>query len=76
MLESMLTVALEQYVIDDEIIGNCCKVLKGIEVDDEHLAMDVIKAVVFLGTTWSPPYHETHANGILPEQWGFRQKKS
>ena len=27
MLESMLTVAYEQYVIDDEIIGMCCKVL-------------------------------------------------
>ena len=45
MLESMLTIALEQFVIDDEIIGNCCKVLKGIEVDEEHLAMDVIKSV-------------------------------
>ena len=38
MLESMLTVAPEQYVIDDEIIGMACKVLKGIEVDAEHLA--------------------------------------
>ena len=36
MLESMLTVAHEQYVIDDEIIGMCCKVLSGIEVDPEH----------------------------------------
>ncbi len=33
MLESMLTVAYEQYVIDDEIIGMCCKVLKGIKVE-------------------------------------------
>ena len=45
MLESMLTVAYEQYVIDDEIIGMCGRVLKGIEVDPEHLALDVIKAV-------------------------------
>jgi trimethylamine--corrinoid protein Co-methyltransferase len=45
MLESMLTVAYEQYVIDDEIIGMCGKVLKGIEVDSEHLALDVIEAV-------------------------------
>ncbi|NNL76837.1 MAG: trimethylamine methyltransferase [Desulfobacterales bacterium] len=42
MLESMLTVAHEQYVMDDEIIGMCCKVLKGIEVDAEHLALEVI----------------------------------
>lgn len=45
MLESMLTVAYEQYVIDDEIIGMCCKVLDGIKVDDEHIALEVIDAV-------------------------------
>jgi len=45
MLESMLTVAFEQYVIDDEIIGMCGKVLEGIDVGPEHLALDVIEAV-------------------------------
>jgi trimethylamine--corrinoid protein Co-methyltransferase len=45
MLESMLAVAFEQYVIDDEIIGLCCKALKGIEVDKEHLALEVIDSV-------------------------------
>ena len=45
MLESMLTIAHEQFVIDDEIIGNCCKVLKGIDVDPEHLALKVIDSV-------------------------------
>ncbi len=45
MLESMLAIAHEQFVIDDEIIGNCCKVLKGIEVDAEHLALEVIESV-------------------------------
>jgi len=45
MLESMLTVAYEQFVIDDEIIGMCCKALKGIDVDAEHLALDTIANV-------------------------------
>jgi trimethylamine--corrinoid protein Co-methyltransferase len=45
MLESMLTVAYEQYVIDDEIIGMSCKVLKGIDVDPEYLALEVIDSV-------------------------------
>ena len=45
MLESMLAVAYEQFVIDDEIIGMCCKALKGIDVDDEHLALDTINRV-------------------------------
>ena len=45
MLESMLTVAYEQYVMDDEIIGMCCKVLQGIDVDEEHLALEVMDEV-------------------------------
>jgi len=45
MLESMLAVAYEQYVIDDEIIGMCCKVLDGIKVDPDHLALDVIDSI-------------------------------
>jgi trimethylamine--corrinoid protein Co-methyltransferase len=36
MLESMLAVAYEQFVIDDEIIGMCCKVLEGINVTSDH----------------------------------------
>jgi trimethylamine--corrinoid protein Co-methyltransferase len=43
MLESMIAVSYEQYVIDDEIIGMSCKVLKGIDVDAEHLALEVIE---------------------------------
>lgn len=56
MLESMLTVAHEQYVIDDEIIGMACKVLKGIEVDAEHLAMDVIDKVRPAGNFMMSPH--------------------
>ncbi len=45
MLDSMISVAYEQFVIDDEIIGMSCKVLKGIDVDTEHLALEVIDSV-------------------------------
>jgi trimethylamine--corrinoid protein Co-methyltransferase len=60
MLESMLTVAYEQYVIDDEIIGMCCKVLKGIEVDPEHLALDAIEEVGPGGNFMMSPHTLTH----------------
>ena len=56
MLESMLTVAPEQYVIDDEIIGMACKVLKGIEVDAEHLAIEVIDTVGPSGNFMMSPH--------------------
>ncbi len=45
MLETMLTVAYEQYVLDDEIIGMCARVLRGINDDAEHLAADAITEV-------------------------------
>jgi trimethylamine--corrinoid protein Co-methyltransferase len=45
MLESMLCISYEQYVMDDEVIGMASKILKGIEVDEEHMAFDAIKEV-------------------------------
>lgn len=42
MLESMLAVAYEQFVIDDEILGICYRILEGIKVDPEHLAIETI----------------------------------
>ena len=60
MLESMLTVAYEQYVIDDEIIGMSYKVLEGIPVDDEHLALDAIAEVGPGGSFIMSPHTMTH----------------
>jgi trimethylamine---corrinoid protein Co-methyltransferase len=44
-LESLLTVAYEQYVIDDDINGAIMRMVRGIEVTDETLAVDVIRQV-------------------------------
>jgi trimethylamine--corrinoid protein Co-methyltransferase len=45
MLENMNMVAAEQFVIDNEILGMALRVLRGIEVDDQTLALDVIDQV-------------------------------
>ncbi len=45
LLENMSTVAPEQFVIDNEIIGMTLRVLRGIEVNDETLAVDIINRV-------------------------------
>jgi trimethylamine--corrinoid protein Co-methyltransferase len=42
MLNCMITVAHEQFVIDDEIIGLCGQVLAGIRTDPEYLALEII----------------------------------
>ena len=44
-LESLLAVAYEQYVIDDDINGAVMRMVRGIEVTDETLAVDVIGEV-------------------------------
>jgi trimethylamine--corrinoid protein Co-methyltransferase len=41
----MSSVAAEQYVIDNEILGMVMRVVRGIEVNDESLAVDVIDQV-------------------------------
>jgi len=45
MLENMNTVAAEQFVIDNDILGMAMRVVRGIEVNDETLALDVIDEV-------------------------------
>jgi len=44
-LESMLTVAYEQFVIDDDINGSVMRMVRGIEVTDETLSVDLIDRV-------------------------------
>lgn len=45
MLESMRAVAYEQYVVDDDILGMAMRAVRGIRVDDEALALEVIDRV-------------------------------
>jgi trimethylamine--corrinoid protein Co-methyltransferase len=57
-LESMLTIAYEQYVIDDDVNGSIMRLVRGIEVTDETLSVDVIEQVCrgeghYLGTQQS-----------------------
>jgi len=79
MLGSMLSVAYEQYVMDDEICGMACKVLKGIVVDDAHLAIDAIDQVGPGGNFMVSPHTLAHmrseyfiGNGITDRS--LRQK--
>lgn len=60
MLESMLTIAHEQFVIDDEIVGNCMKALKGITVDEDHLALDAIENTGPGGNFMTSPHTMAH----------------
>jgi trimethylamine--corrinoid protein Co-methyltransferase len=76
MLESMITVAYEQYVIDDEIIGMACKVLKGIDVDPEHLALEVIDSVGPGGNFMTSPHTLEHMRDEYFNGNGVTDRKS
>jgi trimethylamine--corrinoid protein Co-methyltransferase len=45
LLESLLTVAYEQYVIDNDVNGALMRLVRGIEVTEETLSVDVIEEV-------------------------------
>lgn len=57
-LESLLAIAYEQYVIDDDINGSVMRMVRGIEVNDDTLSVELIDAVCrgeghYLGTQQS-----------------------
>ncbi len=45
LMEFDLTASYEKLVIDNEILGRCARVLRGIEVNDETLALDLMMEV-------------------------------
>jgi trimethylamine--corrinoid protein Co-methyltransferase len=76
MLESMISVAYEQYVIDDEIIGMSCRVLKGIDVDPEHLALEIIDSVGPGGNFMTSPHTLEHMRDEYCNGNGVADRKS
>ena len=76
MLESMLTVAPEQFVMDDEIIGMACKVLQGIQVDADHLALDVIDTVGPAGNFMMSPHTMQYMRSEYFQGNGVTDRKS
>jgi len=64
MLASLLGASFEQFVIDDELLGYALRAVRGIEVTEETLALDVIEETVlgeghFLGTAQTLELMET-----------------
>lgn len=45
LMDSAKSISYEQYLIDDENIGMINRIVRGVEVTDETLALDVIKKV-------------------------------
>ena len=45
MLDGAMTASYAKYVLDNDIVGSCLRTLRGIEINPDTLAVDVIKEV-------------------------------
>lgn len=60
LLEEALTSSLEQLVIDNEILGMIFRAVRGIEITDETLALDVIARIGPDGDYLTNPHTRQH----------------
>ncbi|ATW26344.1 trimethylamine methyltransferase family protein [Candidatus Formimonas warabiya] len=69
LLECCTTVSYEKTVIDNEILGNVLRVLRGVEVNDDTLAIDVIKEVGPGGNFLANMHTASHFRGefLIPK---------
>jgi trimethylamine--corrinoid protein Co-methyltransferase len=63
-LENAITFSPLQLVIDNEIARYVRHAIRGIEVNDETLAMDVVEAVGVGGHTYDHPHTATHFRDV------------
>ena len=65
LLEGAMTASYAQYVIDNDIIGGCLRALRGVEINEDTLAVDIIASVGpggnFLGEAHTIKYMRTEA---------------
>jgi trimethylamine--corrinoid protein Co-methyltransferase len=75
-LESELTFSPAQAVIDDEIIAYVKRYLQGVSVNDEALAVDLIKQVGISGSFLEQPHTADHfRNELFMPKLLFRQPR-
>ncbi len=74
MLESMQCVAYELYVIDNEIIGQACKILEGIGTGEDHLAFEAIREVGPGGNYLMSPHTLQHLRNEYFQGTGISDK--
>ena len=68
LLDSVQQLSLEELVIADETAGMVTRLLRGVTVDDEHLALDLIRKMGFEGNY----LFENHTRAHVRELWRAR----
>ena len=63
LMDQDLTVSYDKLVMDDEIIGMCRRVLRGIEVNDDTLALELLEQVGPGGNYMAEEHTVAHMRG-------------
>ncbi|MGI9408254.1 MAG: trimethylamine methyltransferase family protein [Hyphomicrobiaceae bacterium] len=86
MHASLLGFCLESLIIDNDMLGQCLRCVRGIEVTDEKLSVDVIREVCtqgpghYLGSDQTLSLMQTEyvypaiGNRMSPKEWGEANK--
>jgi trimethylamine---corrinoid protein Co-methyltransferase len=64
MLEQMLTASYEMCVMDDEMLGAAFRIVRGLEVNEETIALDLIKRVGIGGEYLGEEHTARHMRGV------------
>jgi len=70
LLDGSRILCLENMVVDDEIIGMVKRILTGIEVSEETLAVDLIKKMGFNGNYLSADHTRAHVRELWQAKLG------
>lgn len=70
LLDGSRILCLENMVVDDELFGMVTRLLRGIAVSDETLAVDLIKEVAFRGEYLSRPHTRRHVRELWASRLG------
>jgi trimethylamine---corrinoid protein Co-methyltransferase len=64
LLDSVQQMSLEELVIADETFGMVSRLLRGVQVDEENLAVDLIKKLAFKGDYLFAPHTRAHVREL------------
>ena len=70
LLDSVQQMSLEELVIADEVFGMVTRLVRGVEVDRETLAVDLIKKLGFRGDFLFEPHTRAHVRELWQARLG------
>ncbi|RED13823.1 trimethylamine methyltransferase family protein [Pontivivens insulae] len=86
MYSSLLGFSLEGLILDDDVLGQCMRCVRGIEVTEDNLNLDLIKSVCLdgpghylgadqtLGMMQTEYFYPQHSDRMSPKEWDEKNR--